>query len=192
MWIRLSIVLLGIVVMINGCNSLISQHFGTHKLRSLELETVLETGLADADFVLFEAAELTEDYLVGKALRDSDEDYHLYALLTPKQKEQRNRGERIVVGAVGWFKIPYADCVKNGDCTPPEPFEIQGLITAPTERKNPVEQWELQNMELADEVIYLQLWKEPLSWYWNLLLFLGGLGLAIGVEAWWQKRRGIQ
>jgi len=188
MWIRLLIVLAGIVVMINGCNSLISQHFGTHKLRTLDLQEVIDAGIDDADFVRLENAALSEDYLVGPALRASDEDYHLHAILTPTQAAARANGASVQPAVIGWYKIPYAACVENGDCRPTD-APIQGLITLPTERKNPVAGWSEKGVEVSDNVIYLQLWKEPLAWYWNLLLFLGGLGLAIGIEAWWQARR---
>ncbi|MEL6357680.1 MAG: hypothetical protein AAFQ37_12195 [Bacteroidota bacterium] len=189
MWIRLLIVLLGIVLMINGCNSLISQNFGTHRLRTLDLQKVLNNGLGDADFVRLENAVLSQEYLIGPALRASDEDYHLHAVLSPQQAQNMAEGQEVEVKMVGWYKIPYAGCVKNGDCQPDANPVIQGLITDPTDRKNPRNEWSAKHVNLAEEVIYLQLWKEPLAWYWNLLMFLGGIGMAIGIEAWWQKRK---
>lgn len=183
MWIRLLIVLAGIVVMINGCNSLISQQFGTHKLRVLQVQDVLDNGLNDADFVQLQGGQLTENYLIGPALRANDEDYHLHAILTPAQQLRYDQGETVQAGIIAWYKIPYQDCVKNGDCMPPAPRTIQGLVTEPTDKKNPISQWTAQRITLAPEVIYLQLWKEPLAWYWNLLMFLGGLGTALFVEA---------
>jgi len=189
MWIRLLIVLLGIVLMINGCNSLISQNFGTHQLRTLDLQQVLNEGIGDADFVRLESAVLSKDYLIGPALRAADKDYHLHAILSTQQAKLMEEGQTVEVKMVGWYKIPYTDCVKNGDCHPgPNPI-IQGLLTDPTERKNPLEQWSSKNVRLVEDPIYLQLWKEPLAWYWNLLMFLGGLGMAIGIEAWWHRRK---
>lgn len=188
MWMRIAIVLVGIVVMITGCNSLISQYFGTHKLRRVSLETIQEEGLGDADFIELSDASLGEAYIVGKALRADDEDYHLYPILTDAQVAAHHSGERVVVNMIGWFKLPYADCVNNGDCMPAK-AQLQGLVTKPTDKKNPVADWEMYNLELAENVYYLQLWKEPLAWYWNLLLFVGGLGLAIGIEAIWNKKK---
>ncbi|PHI21036.1 hypothetical protein CEQ90_04970 [Lewinellaceae bacterium SD302] len=185
----MTIVLLGIVVMINGCNGLISQNFGTHKLRTVALQTVLDSGMGDADFVRLEEAELTDNYLIGEALTDDDEDYHLHAILTPEQAAAYTAGEKVTAGMVGWYKIPYEDCVKNGDCQYGNQGFVEGLITEPTDRKNPVESWPRHNIELAEEVIYLQLWKAPLAWYWNLLMFLGGLGVAMLVEGRYQYRK---
>lgn len=185
----MTIVLVGIVVMINGCNGLISQNFGTHKLRTLKLETVLEEGLGDADFVRLEDAVLTENYLIGEALKASDEDYHLHAILTPQQQAAYKAGNKVTAGMIGWFKIPYADCVKNGDCQAASKGYLQGLITTPTPKKNPFASWSRHNVELAEDVIYLQLWKAPLAWYWNLLMFLGGIGLALFIEMRYQKKR---
>ncbi|MEM9837480.1 MAG: hypothetical protein AAF828_13315, partial [Bacteroidota bacterium] len=99
-----------------------------------------------------------------------------------QQQAQYGAGEKVTVGMVGWYKLPYQDCVKNGDCMPKD-LVIQGLITDPTDKKNPLGQWAEQRIELSEEVIYLQLWKEPLAWYWNLLMFMGGLGIAILVES---------
>ena len=189
MWIRLLIVLAGIVVMINGCNSLISQQFGTHKLRTLTVAEVNADGLEDADYVSLQEGELTENHLVGPALRASDEDYHLHAILTPEQKRRYTSGETVEAGIVGWYKLPYQDCTKNGDCMPPAPYNIQGLITEPSDKKNPIEQWADQRITLADDVVYIQLWKEPLAWYWNLLMFVGGLGAALLVEARRHRQR---
>lgn len=192
MWIRMIIVLLGLVVMINGCNSLISQHFGTHKLHELSLADIEADGIKDADFVRVNDAVLSAHYLVGPALRTNDKDYHLHAIIDTERQAALEAGKPITVHMVGWYKLPYADCVKNGDCFPSNPPVIQGLVTLPTIKKNPVAQWSEQQITLAEDVIYLQLWKEPLAWYWNLLFFLGGIALALGVEAWWQKRRNVR
>lgn len=189
MWIRLLIVLAGIVVMINGCNSLISQQFGTHKLRTLTVAEVISDGLEDADFVRLEAGSLTENYLVGPALRASDEDYHLHAILTPAQQNEYVQGKTIEAGIIGWYKIPYQDCTKNNDCMPPAPYFIQGLVTEPSSKKNPVSEWAGQRITLAENVVYLQLWKQPLAWYWNLIMFVGGLGIALFVESRRHRKR---
>lgn len=188
MWIRLTLVLIGIVIMITGCNSLISQNFGTHKLRKVSLNTVVDNGLGDADFIEFSDATLEKTHIVGKALRDSDEDYHLHPILTSEQAAAYQRGENVTVNVVGWYKLPYTDCVNNGDCMPKDAI-ITGLVTIPTDKKNPIADWKQHNLQLAPDVYYLQLWKEPMAWYWNLLMFLGGLSLAIGIEAIWNKKK---
>lgn len=187
MWLRLVIVLLGIVVMVNGCNGLISQNFGTHKLRKISLEAVIADGLGDADYVEVKNAVLIEDYLVGPAIRASDMDYHLHPILTTEEAAKLTASQTATATMVGWYMIPYADCVKNGDCSV-KGAALRGLVTAPTVKKNPKEKWAEKNIQLTDDVIYLQLWKAPLAWYWNALLFFGGIGLSIGVEAWWQSR----
>lgn len=180
--------MLGIVVMITGCNSLISQQFGTHRLRTVSLPAVIEEGLGDADHVRVTGGELASTYIVGEALRESDEDYHLHPILTPEQQQAHAAGDLVEVSLVGWYKLPYSDCLRNGDCLPADPQAI-GLVGEPTEKKNPVAEWERHNLRLAPDVYYLQLWKEPMAWYWNLLLFLGGLGLALGVEAIYHQRK---
>lgn len=188
MWFRLVIILVGIVFMINGCNSLISQNFGTHKLRVLDFNEVVAEGLGDADFVELNEAEIAETYIVGPRLNANGKDYHLHPILTETQLEAYERGETVRPKVVGWFKIPYPACVDNGDCMA-DPNAIRGLVADPGDDQNPVHEWADKRIELPEDVVYLQLWETPLEWYWNLLMFLGGIGVAIGVEAYYQQKQ---
>lgn len=189
MWIRLLIVMLGLIVMINGCNSLISQHFGTHKLRVMDATTLQKEGLGDADFIRLEGAQLGEDYLVGPKLNERGKDYHLHPVFTPAMAAAHAAGDVVEPLGIAWFKIPYPDCVKNGDCLPAMEGGLQGLIANPGKKQHPMEAWASKRIRLPKQVIYIQLGEHPLAWYWNLLLFLGGISLALGTESFWQKRK---
>lgn len=181
--------MLALIVMINGCNSLISQHFGTHKLRVIDAATLEVNGLGDADFIRLEGAELGTNYIVGPKLNERGKDYHLHPVFTPAMAAAYAAGETVEPLAIAWFKIPYPDCVKNGDCIPEMDAGLQGLVANPGKKQHPMEAWAAQRIRLAPKVVYIQLGERPLAWYWNLLLFLGGISLALGTESFWQKRK---
>ena len=60
MLLRYLILFGGIVMMITGCNSLISQQFGTHQLRTVNMQDAVANGLGDADFIELDGAILGE------------------------------------------------------------------------------------------------------------------------------------
>jgi hypothetical protein len=69
---------------------------------------------------------------------------------------------------------------------------IRGLVSAPTWRKNPTEEWASQRIRLNEDVTYLQLYEKPMAWYWNLALFVGGLLLSLLPEAIAHRRRTVK
>jgi len=167
----------GIVLMITGCNSLISQNFGTHRLRTLPLEEVRTTGFGDADFVEIPAAEIGEAFIIGEALYGSDKHYVLGPVLSPTEAEQWHAGGTITTNLIAWWETR-----AMSETAPPITI-VRGLVSEPTPRKNPTEQWANQRIQLAEKVAYVQLGEEPMAWYWNIALLLGGLLLAILPEA---------
>lgn len=184
MLLRYLVLFGGIVMMITGCNSLISQQFGTHRLRTVDVATAASGGLGDADYVALTGAVLGEAFIVGPALRSSDKDYVLRPILTPEQTIAWKNGSTVITNLISWTETTNPACTQPPGCLPPAADPIIGLLSEPTWRKNPIEQWGGQRIQLsADNIIYLQLNEKPMAWYWNLLLFLGGLGLAIVPEA---------
>jgi hypothetical protein len=169
--------------MITGCNSLISHNFGTHRLRTLDAATAASGGLGDADYVQLTGAVIGEAFIVGPALRSSDEDYVLRPILMPSQAEAWENGAIVTTNLIAWTETTDPACTKPPGCLPAKTDPVIGLLSKPTRRKNPTEQWAAHRIQLADSVEYLQLYEKPMAWYWNLLLFLGGLGLAIMPEA---------
>lgn len=173
----------GIVLMITGCNSLISQNFGTHRLRTVDVTAAASGGLGDADFVELDNAVLGAAMIVGPALRSNDKDYVLRPILTESQSQAWAAGETVTTNLVAWTETTDPACIEAPGCLPGPQTPVRGLLSVPTWRKNPVEQWQTQRVNLPPEVNYLQLGEKPMAWYWNLLLFLGGLGLAVVPEA---------
>ncbi len=169
--------------MITGCNSLISQNFGTHRLRTVDIAVAAAGGLGDADYVELNNAVLGTAMIVGPALRATDKDYVLRPILTEEQAASWEGGQTITTNLVAWTETEVPACTTPPGCPPPAAAPVRGLLSEPTWRKNPTEAWAGQRIALADETSYLQLGEKPMAWYWNLLLFFGGIGLAIVPEA---------
>lgn len=169
--------------MITGCNSLISQQFGTHRLRTISLHEVLETGIGDADFVELTDAVVGTPMIVGDALRSTDKDYVLRPLLTSAESVDWAKGNTVTAKVVAWMESTDPDCTTFPGCLPTTGTPVRGLISPPTDKKNPKELWKEQRVVLDPNPIYLQLHQKPLDWYWNLVLLLTGLALAIIPEA---------
>jgi hypothetical protein len=104
MILRYIVLFVGVVLMITGCNNLISQNFGTHNLRSVDLKEVEAEGLGDADFVEITGGELGNAFLVGNALHATDKDYILRPILTRQQAANWYSGATVQASLIGWFK----------------------------------------------------------------------------------------
>ena len=95
MIIRLLIILGCVVVFINGCNSLISQHFGTHKLRGYTMEEVQQTGIGDADFIEVSGALLSGDFVFKAAKSPTNPGVIIYPVLSDGQLAAHRRAHRV-------------------------------------------------------------------------------------------------
>lgn len=176
--------------MITGCNSLISQQFGTHRLRTFDVKEATAEGFGDADFVEVTGGMVGEPMIVGPALRSTDKDYVLRPIFTEEQAGEWAAGETVITSLIGWSETEDPACIKAPGCLPAPNTPVRGLLSEPTDRKNPVEEWAAQRVKLAAEPVYLQLYEQPMAWYWNLALFLSGLLLAILPEAYrFQKKK---
>lgn len=190
MWLRLLIIGGGVVMMITGCNSLISQFFGTHRLRNLDINQAAVEGLGDADFVRLENLTVSPEYQIGDALHSTDKDIVVFPLVAPDQMKSDNQDEQVVVHFMGWSNVFDNNCHDRQDCYELSASFAQGLVRPPNPRKTPTDSsWAEMGYDLAEDVRYLQINREPMAWYWNLLLFLGGIGLPLATEARAYKKK---
>ncbi len=175
--------------MINGCNSLISQQFGTHSLHQMTYEQVVEQGVGDADFIEVDGA------VVGEALINSprtswlDANYVFRPVLTPVQEEAWRAGKTVTTEIIGWYNVDTTDCMNPAWCQPPPLPTLRGLVSYPPVDKHPVDKSTAQRVQTAPDPVYLKLGDAPLPWYWNLVMLLGGLLLAAFPEARRHRRR---
>lgn len=129
---------------------------------------------------------VSAEYQIGDALHSTDKDIVVFPLLD----SNRDTEESKQVHFVGWSNVFDPNCHDRKDCYSVETSSAQGLVRPPNPRKTPTDSsWVAMGFELAEDVRYLQINREPMAWYWNLLLFLGGIGLPLAVEARTYKQK---
>lgn len=182
MWIRLATILLCIVFFITGCNSLVSQLFGTHKLRHFTMSEVLGDGIADSDFVELSGAWQTGDYIVVPPLNASDKPIVIYPLLSEEQLRKLEAGQPVKPQIIGWTKDFDLSCDDEASCAPRGPVAIKGVVREMRSAKNQTTALPSEKYRIPELVNYVEVGREPIAWYWNVLMMLGGLGLAFFIE----------
>ena len=180
----------GIVLMITGCNSLVSQQFGTHRLRTLPAGGATATDVGEADFV-----RITGVNPAGPTLGGGDADrwgdyVRFVPLLTPAQEAERRANGRVTTGLVGWFKT--TDPARQRPAAAAESSAVTGLVNPPAARYVSTVDWSAAGVSLAEPVVYVQIGERPLAWYYNLLLMLVGVLLAVVPEFLGARRRGVR
>lgn len=192
MWVRLTAILICIVFFITGCNSLISQFFGTHKLRTFTMGEVLKNGLGDADYVSISQAWKTGDYLVVPPRTEADKAVLIYPILSPEQVDSLDAGRAVRPRIIAWTKEFDLACDEEKRCAPLSEITLSGIIREMNPTKNRAHMLPEVKYGLPEDVVYLEEGREPLAWYWNLLMMVGGLGLAFYIEsrAHWRRRIG--
>lgn len=184
MWFRYLIIALGAVLLIGGCNGLLSQLFGTHKLRQFTLSEVRNTGLGDADYIALDSVQWPEEYVIGAALHGTDRDIIIY----PFVSLGADTNEQVTV--VAWRKVSLEEAADG----PPYPHsagsgKVKGLVRPPNPRKDVSAQLAQFGYQIPESVYYLEVSRAPLSWYWYALMIIGGIGIAGALEARAFRRR---
>ena len=173
MLLRVVFVAGGIIAMISGCNGLVSSTFGTHRLRELTFAEA-SRGVGDADYVRITDARLS-DTVLARITGEADKRYYFVAVQVDSNRPLQ------AVGAyqpVAWSTTAF----------PTHPSAtVTGTVESPPTvvRESLVRQAALPP---ARTYVYLHVDRQPLAWYWQAALFVGGLLLAAGTE-WWNNLR---
>lgn len=189
MWIRLATMLLCIVFFITGCNSLLSQFFGTHKLRAFEMPQVVNEGIGDADYIEVAETWQTGDYIVVPKINAGDKPIVIFPLLTNDQLSALEKGQRVTPKVIGWTKEFDLACDDTQTCADRGERTVTGVVRRMRRAKNKTASLPVEKYELTDDVYYVEVGRHPIAWYWNLLMIVGGLGLAFIIENRASKRR---
>lgn len=189
MWLRLTAILISIVFFINGCNSLISQFFGTHKLRSFTIEQALDKGIGDADYVQLNGAWKPGDYIVVPAKNAADRAVLLFPLLSKAQLAELDAGNVVTPKVIAWTKNFKMECDEDNSCAPRVQVDAVGVVRTMQQDKNKAHLLPAAAYKLAENPNYIEIDRHPLAWYWNLLMLVGGISFAIYVEGRAQKQR---
>ena len=116
MIVRIIIVLICVSFFINGCNSLISQFFGTHKLRSFAIEQAVRDGIGDSDYVQLEGAYLANHFVYQESEYPNTPPIIIYPVLTDEQAAQYKAGQQVKPAFIAWSADFHSPCVDSLNC----------------------------------------------------------------------------
>lgn len=180
----------GVVLMINGCNGLISGAFGTHRLRNLSIQEIEQNDLGDADFVGISGGQLLEAHVSIEDVNWWGQNCVLQAYLTPAQFKALAAGDRASPAIIAYHLTSLPAAAPENVVAKSNREELQGLIGPPPADAIVLKQWSELNLDIPENVRYLHLGQEPMKWYYNICFFLGGLVMAAVPEALRFKKSG--
>ncbi len=190
MIVRIIIVLVCIVFFINGCNSLISQFFGTHKLRAFEMEQIVQHGIGDSDYIEIPDAWLSGEFVHQTSEYENDPPILLYPLLSAEDWQKQQRGEPVSPSLLAWTADFHSPCVEENNCIEPGQQAVRGVVRElPDGNQGALQKLREKGYEISPSVKVINHNQAPLAWYWNLSMMLIPLGLAIGMEAWYNRKK---
>lgn len=182
MILRIVFILLCLVFFINGCNSLISQYFGTHKLRSFSMSKVQKDGVGDSDYIEISNAWLSGDFAYTHGKIEKESGLILYPVLSQEQLQARQQGEKVKVQVIAWSTDFHSPCVDEKNCIQAGSSTLRGVVrNLPQDRRKP-ELLIPMGYELAENPLYINHNQAPLPWYWNAGMMLGAALIAYIVE----------
>jgi hypothetical protein len=190
MIVRIIIILVCITFFINGCNSLISQYFGTHKLRTFDMEKAVKEGIGDSDFVSLDNAWLNGDFVFQASEYPNTPGVIIYPVLTAEQKEQRSKGERVKPAFIAWSADFHSPCVGENNCIEPRVAAVSGVVReVPKDRQVGIDKLDAKGYIGLEEAVFINHGEEPAPWYWNALMMLIPAIIAVGMEAIFNRKK---
>lgn len=192
MWVRMIAMLFCIVFFINGCNSLISQFFGTHKLRTFEMAETITNGIGDSDYIRINNGWQTGDYIVVPPRTSADNAILIFPLLTEEQLAAAESGEIVEPRLICWTKDFSMNCDEANTCAPRLKVNKEGIIREMQRQKNKAHLLNAKKYRLPENVDYMEVGRQPLAWYWNLAIVLGTVGFAFFIESRANQKRQLE
>ena len=190
MIVRIIIVLICVSFFINGCNSLISQFFGTHKLRSFAVEQAVRDGIGDSDYVQLEGAYLANNFVYQESEYPNTPPIIIYPVLTDEQAAQHKAGQQVKPAFIAWSADFHSPCVDSLNCLQEGAQNVTGVVRdIPKDRLQGLEKLEAKGFAITEEAQVINHGQDPVPWYWNLMMMLGAAALAVGMEALYFKRQ---
>ncbi|MEQ8706418.1 MAG: hypothetical protein RIC19_20975 [Phaeodactylibacter sp.] len=183
MIVRIIIILLCLVFFINGCNSLISQFFGTHKLRSFEMSTVVNSGIGDADYVEISGARLEPVFVHQEAEEPGSPPIILYPVFAKEGPSQQPV-------LLAWTADFFDPCVAADTCIAAGTRTLKGVVRPiPDANLAGLDQLREKGYRWEEPILTLNENEAPVAWYWNALMMLGAGIVAIGMEAFYNRKK---
>jgi hypothetical protein len=180
---RLVLVFLGLTLFITSCNNLLSQWGGADKLRTLELEDVVRSGIGDANYIQLKGICLGPDLLTWQG---SGEEIVFFPV-DACQRDAASPTESMPYQVVGWTYISEDSVNAYYPRLPAEPISIKGLV-----RESPRSSREYVKRKFDSEekdLIWLRLDARPIHWGWWVAGMIVPALLILGMESRSFKRK---
>lgn len=107
----------------------------------------------------------------------------VYPLISIDQKNKLVQGEPISIRVLVRINGQNRRCLDDFECIPKNSIPIKGIVKKGIENINPSESKPLENnlVRINENVILIVPNEEPIIWYWNLAMLIGGgvFGFAI-------------
>lgn len=174
MLFRLLFVFGSIVLFIGGCNGVISKNFGTHKLRNYTMEQVVLEGIGDADFIAVEQAYLPGDFAYAAPKNGRGKGILQYPVTLASAEK--------TIKIVAWSRIEDTSCVEQQNCIKKGTTNLKGIIRKIGRERNRIHSFVEKGYSLNEPIIYMEVDRSPLAWYWNLLMMVIAVALFLFLE----------
>ena len=180
---RYILLLTCIALFINGCNSLISNVAGTHKLRDYSYGQIVQDGIGDADHIsISDGWTLSNEFLVILPEGRFKRSILVYPILSELQKERLENGQKITPEVLAWTHKFDPNCASDNSCLTSGSKERKGLVANYNRVKNNLPNYKNKNIIFEEDIIFLEDGRRPIAWYWHLVTMIGVVLIALFVE----------
>ena len=173
---RLIIFLVCTVAFINGCNSVISNFAGTHKLRQYTLSEIAKTGIGDADYIEITDASVSAEF----THIPGDKNFRRDLLIFPIVPNTGATGNKLHM--IGWVKKFDSDCLKQNNCSQLIKDPLRGLISDVKRVKANLNQLQQRYEFEENEIVYIELERSPFPWYWSMAIMITAVLIILVME----------
>ncbi len=185
---RIIIILVCILIFVNGCNSLISGLAGTHKLRTFSFEETIKEGIGDSDFIEVNGGWSSGEYIFEPHRNASWPGFVQWPVLSRAQMDSLENGQKVMIRMVAWTRKYDKTCLELKNCIQKGEISLKGLVRPLNKRFNKISTLAQEAYIPSKDIIYVEYNRQPLAWYWNLLLMIGAAGLTFSVERWLSRK----
>ena len=189
----LFMIVFGVVSWI-GMRGLLVNYYAS-SLKTFDIHELEKEGIGSERFLEVTNGIATNDFAFLEGLLGVNV---LYPLISAEAKQQMLQSEQPVEVKVLVLRTDVdSGCVYNNSCSRPGGVAIKGVVSLGA--KKAAEEmgfykaaFEGGSIKLAPDVIVLEE-HDPISWYWNLLMFVGGTFLSLNIlRSFFQKADGVE
>lgn len=154
------------------------------------MEQAVKEGIGDSDFIGLDNACLNGDFVFQESEFPNSPGVIIYPILTVEQKEQRNNGEKVKPAFIAWSADFHSPCVGENNCIAPQLATVMGVVReVPQDRQIGIKKLDDKGYIGLEEATFINHDETPLPWYWNTLMMLVPAMIAVGMEAFYNRKK---